>query len=85
MKSKEDLRISSEKRRDKVVLLVVAMGSRIVSLLTPPWLKSKEPSWRQGIFTFGEGRISSCFPLACVPGFSILHYIYVFLYDVKVL
>ena len=32
MKSKEDLRISSEKRRDKAVLLVVAMGIWIVTL-----------------------------------------------------
>jgi hypothetical protein len=32
MKSKEALRISSEKRRDKAVLLVVAMGIWIVSL-----------------------------------------------------
>jgi len=31
-KSKEDLRISSEKRRDKAVLLVVAMGIWVVSL-----------------------------------------------------
>jgi hypothetical protein len=32
MKSKEDLRISSEKRGNKAVLLVVAMGIWIVSL-----------------------------------------------------